>query len=140
MGHIRIVSPVWEDIVDQPLFDNRHITQPNTHEPWHKPKSPFHKCSKLKFVHDLIDGFDIDEYSSNPSIPTARFKTIGQLQQQFPNAFNSAVSWQILLDSIPNEWKNLIVQGNQIFDRPEFFATTSDNDQMGPIYFKFSIL
>ena len=85
MGHTRIISPTWEDIVDQPLFDNRHINQPNTHKPWHKPKSPFHKCSKLKFVHNLLDGFDIDEYSSDPSIPTARFKTIGQLQQQFPN-------------------------------------------------------
>ena len=24
MGHFRIISTTWEDIVDQPLFDNRH--------------------------------------------------------------------------------------------------------------------
>ena len=32
MGHTRIISPTWEDIVDQPLFDNRHINQPNKHQ------------------------------------------------------------------------------------------------------------
>ena len=79
--------------------------------------------------------FDIAKYSNNPSIPTIRFKTIIQLQQQFPNALSPTVSWQMLLDSIPNEWKNLIRHGNQTFDKPEFFAVTSEKDQMGPVYF-----
>ena len=133
MGHARIISPTWEDIVDQPLFDNRHINHPNTHNPWHKSKSPFHKCSKLQFIHNLLDGFDINRYSNDPSIPIIQFKTVTQLQQQFPNVPNSATSWQMLLDSISDEWKTLIRQGNQTFDRPEFLAVTLDKDQMGKV-------
>ena len=97
------------------------------------------KSGGMNFVHALTN-FNNTRYRKHPEIQgnTIRFLTPMQLNVKFskpksPVAYPHSV-WEKLIMSIPESWKNIILEGNQKLSNDEFFAIPTRELTFSDVY------
>ena len=70
MGFRREPIMVFEDLMNQPLFGNRHILNPANNQPWDRRQSPFASITPFQMtaVADLYFSFDQASYKRDPEV------------------------------------------------------------------------
>ena len=119
MGFTRQLIPTFEEYMNQPLFLNTNILNPHTLQPWTRNSFPNISLYKLYRIADLFTDFDIDRYVIDPEINSLHHPSL------FAHMLNNKCSkpnttpmitlqtWLDLIESIPEEWIELVLQGNQ---------------------------
>ena len=72
MGFTRKILPTVEEYMNQPVFQNKNITDPENGKPWTRGETrgifPSVTKSKLYRVADLFIDFNINNYRLDPQI------------------------------------------------------------------------
>ena len=92
-----------------------------------------HSIGNLKYVWQLFN-FDMNKYKTNPKVTPTTTKSAVQLKKQYTKANNPDTSWNLLLNSIPIAWKQIMCRGNQSINDNEFLAMQLPNDKLGDFY------
>ena len=125
LGYKRQISTAWEDIADLPIFDNIHILHDG--KQWKKSNSVFKGVRRLKYLYHILD-FDFLTYQKrNARVAPLRILTPEQLNTKFDiQTRQPLIQWQQIIDSIPDEWKQILQTGNEEHQNGEFFATSGE--------------
>ena len=112
--------------MNQPLFLNQNIINPQTLEPCTRSSFPNISLYKLYRVADLFIDFNIDRYTLDPEINSLRHPSVTahlltpnslQIRYKFARATRIPMitldTWLTLIESIPDEWMDTVTQGNQ---------------------------
>ena len=130
-----------EDILDQPLIGNGLFINPTTAKPWSAQDYPFKECTKLKFVHQLID-FPLpilEVYRVSSIIPRVEFSSPTSLHNKFTPTNRQhpmrplGPYWRQLIESIPLALRDLARNGTQSL-QPGDLCTPSSNHQINSVY------
>ena len=119
MGFTRTLAPTFEEYMNQPLFLNKNILKPQTLEPWTRNSFPNISLYKLYRVADLFIDFHIDRYALDPEIKSLQHSSVTahllntKLTRTNRVPMITLETWLALIESIPDEWLDLIIQGNQ---------------------------
>jgi len=119
MGFKRQLIPTFEEYMNQPLFLNTNIINPHTFQPWTRNSFPNVSLSKLYRIADLSTDFDTDQYVIDPEITSLQHPALfaHMLNTKFSKPHKDLMitlqTWLDLIDSIPEEWIKIILQGNQ---------------------------
>ena len=103
--------------MNQPLFLNTNIINPHTFQSWTRNSFPNISLSTLYRVADLFTDFDIDRYVIDPEIISLQHPALfaHMLNTKFSKPRKDLMitlqTWLDLIDSIPEEWIELILQG-----------------------------
>ena len=139
MHFYRPLTMTWEDIADQPIFDNKAILDPYTNKPWIRAQSPFKiiRSNKIQFVYELLT-FDFQKYQTDPEIPPCLWKDTDALNQSASTPSKQTnldhITWRALIQSIPQPWYEVLKLGNQTLADNEFVATLLPNHKIGDVY------
>ena len=70
MGFKREPSMVFEDLMNQHIFGNRHILNPTTGGPWDRAQTPFSTITpyRMTIIADLYFTFDQNRYKRDPQV------------------------------------------------------------------------
>ena len=126
MGLKRDPALVFEDLMNQHLFGNSHIIDPDTRLPWNKQRSIFKVIpdTRLLTIADLYINFKHLDYKLNPCVHLLLQPNLRKANAHFSTRKRHITielsNWQKLLDSIPASWRNIIALGNQQFNNNEF--------------------
>ena len=133
-------NPTWESIANQLIWFNPMIINPMTTKPFSWDDPPFHKirAKKLKFLYQLLD-INIKEYhTKNPVIPTTKWKTALQLNNDLSTATTRLTitqpEWDTLINQIPQVMTDILHEGNQKYFQDEFLATMLKGGEMADVY------
>ena len=127
MGFTRKILPTFEEYMNQPVFQNKNITNPQNGKSWNRGTFPSVTKSKLYRVADLFVDFNINTYRLDPQVDSLqhplnnshllnRHFSTPKKQLTFPTHL-----WNSLINSIPTIWLDTITQGNQNQFQPEEF-------------------
>ena len=129
-----------ESIANQLIWFNPMIINPMTTKPFSWDDPPFHKirAKKLKFLYQLLD-INIKEYhTKNPVIPTTKWKTALQLNNDLSTATTRLTitqpEWDTLINQIPQVMTDILHEGNQKYFQDEFLATMLKGGEMADVY------
>ena len=140
MGFKREPVMVFEDLMNQHLFEDRYILNPLTNCPWDRSQSPFASITphRMTTIADLYSTFNQNRYRGDPEVREVRAPDLALANVVFTTHRNrlqiALHHWNQLYLSIPPEWRVVIQSGNQDFDEGEFFATVLAGGDMGDIY------
>ena len=119
IGFTRKLTSTFEEYMNQPLFLNQNIINPQTLEPWTRNSFPNISLYKLYRVADLFMDFNIDRYTLDPEINSLQHPSVMAhlLNTKFARATRIPMitldTWLTLIESIPDEWMDTVTQGNQ---------------------------
>ena len=137
MRFTREITLNFESIMNQPIFHNPNLINPNTLESWKHQQL----TSKIYRLSDLFIDFNIHAYRQNTYVPNLEnpIWNSGALSHHFSTPKSPCIvsqqTWEELIVSIPQDWMNMITRGNQFFHNNEFFSTIPPiKDALGTIY------
>ena len=140
MGFRREPIMVFEDLMNQHLFGNRHILNPITNQPWDRPHSPFACITPFQMtkVADLYYSFDQVKHKRDPEVRAVRSPDLALANLVFTTHHNRPQihlrQWNQLYLSITPTWRVIIQSGNQEFNEGEVLATVLEGGDIGDIY------
>ena len=144
LGYRRTITSTWEDVADMPIFDNIHVINPSTTEPWRRPDIELDamfankkKYKDFKFLYHLTN-FDVSAYraSEGAEVPSLQMLTADELYSKYDHRRDdneaaraeSTHRWESLLNSISPEWTRALTAGNTKRAPNEFFAMSQGGD------------
>ena len=133
-------SMVFEDLMNQHIFGNRHIINPTTRYPWDRAQTPFSTISpyRMTTIADLYFTFNQNNYKRDPEVLALIIPDPANANLAFSTHHNRlhvpVRSWNQLYLSIPPEWRAVIHGGNQEFNEGEFFATVLARGDIGDVF------
>ena len=144
LGFSRQIPIIWEELMNQPIFNNKQILNPTTNLPWTIELFPQISSYKLYRIMDLFLDFDFNQYTRTPR--TKRFLHPDCWINSYNTHFSTPTKhlniplgqWTTLLNSIPALWIQTLMKGNSTLYPNEFLVHPPPDEShsitLGDIY------